>query len=128
MSEGTADKLAIYKSQANAASKKKEKAQEELKRLEDEERAAERAVEQKEKAYAQLRGTKFMKHDDFKQFADGLRAKQAQYKKMQTVIKSVRAERTVLMNTEKVLKTKADEIVVRLKAIEIETGTVGIFV
>jgi len=128
MSAGTEDKLAIYKSQANAASKKKEKALEELSKVEDEERALEKTLDQKEKEYAQLKGTKFMKHDDFKQYAAGLRGKQAQYKRMRGVIQEIKAELTVLLNTEKVLKTKSDEIIVQLKALEIQTGAIGIFV
>ncbi len=127
MSEGTADKLAIYKSQANAASKKKEKAQGELQKLEEDLRSAEKSLDLKEKAYAQAKGTKFMKHDDFKQYASTLRGKQGQYKRMRNEIQEIKAELTVLMNTDKILKSKSDEIIVKLKAIEIETGAFGIF-
>lgn len=128
MSEGTEDKLAIYKSQANAASKKKELALSELKKLEMEERALEKLLEQKEKEYSQLKGTKFMKHDDFKQYAATLRGKQTQYKRMRAVIQEIKAELAVLIGTEKTLKTKSDEMAVQMKAIELETGAVGLFV
>ena len=127
MSEGSEDKLAIYKSQANAAAKKREKAQTELQKLEDEERALEKLLEQKEKEYAQLKGTKFMKHDDFKRYAADLRGKQTQYKKMRNIIQEVKAELTVLLNTEKALKAKSDEIVVQMKAIEVQTGAINFY-
>ena len=128
MSEGTEDKLAIYKMQANTASKKKENALAELKKTEEEVRVLEQALDKKERDYSQLKGTKFMKHDDFKQYAATLRGKQTQYKKMRNVIQEIKAELTVLLNTERVLKAKSDEVIVQLKAIEIQTGAIGLFV
>ena len=128
MSEGTEDKLAIYKMQANTASKKKENALTELKNAEEEVHTLEQALDHKEKEYSQLKGTKFMKHDDFKQYAATLRGKQTQYKKMRNAIQEIKAELTVLLNTERILKAKSDEVIVQLKAIEIQTGTIGLFV
>lgn len=127
MTEGTADKLAIYKSQANAAAKKREKAQEEVTKYEEEVRALEKSLENKEKEYAKAKGTKFMKHDDFKQLAAGLRGKQTQYKKMREVIKEIEAELTILQNTERILRTRSDEIIVQMKAIEVQTGAIGFY-
>lgn len=128
MSEGTEDKLAIYKSQANAASKKKEKALADLKKLEDEERKIEKAFEKKEKEYAQAKGTKFMKHDDFQQYAASLKRKETEYKRMRIALQNIKTEIAVLLNTEKLLKTRSDEIAVQMKAIEVETGNFGMFV
>eukprot|EP01022_Parablepharisma_sp_SALTPOND_P016760 TRINITY_DN2530_c0_g2_i1.p1 TRINITY_DN2530_c0_g2~~TRINITY_DN2530_c0_g2_i1.p1 ORF type:complete len:595 (-),score=144.20 TRINITY_DN2530_c0_g2_i1:119-1903(-) len=127
MNEGTEDKLAIYKSQANAAAKKRERAQAELHKLEEEERALEKVLDQKEKEYTQQKGTKFMKHDDFKRYAADLRSKQAQYKKMRGIIEEIKAELTVLLKTEKVLRTRSDEIIVQMKAIEVQTGAIGFY-
>ena len=128
MSQGTEDKLAIYKSQANAASKKKEKMLEELKQQEEEERGLELALEHKEKEYAQLKGTKFMKHDDFKQYAASLRGKQTQYKRMCNVINEIKAELTVLLTTEKILKNRSEEVIIKLKENEAKTGAFGYYV
>lgn len=71
----TDDKLAIYKSQANAISKKKEKLLEDARKLEMEKMALERAMNDKEDTYAKEKGSKYMKRDDFKQYAANLRVK-----------------------------------------------------
>ena len=60
------DKLAIYKSQATAVSKKKEQKFEEIKKLEVEKMALEKMMADKEAEYAKSRGGKYMKRDDFK--------------------------------------------------------------
>lgn len=127
MAEGTQDKLAIYKSQANAAAKKREKAQTELEAAEKEKRAFERRLEQKENEYTSTKGTKFMKHDDFKRYAAELRNKQLQYKKLCGILQEIKAELVVLMNTEKFLRKGSDAIIVEMKRIELETGAVGFY-
>lgn len=71
------DKLAIYKSQATAVSKKKDSKGEELKKLETEKIALEKLMTDKESEYARTRGGKYMKRDDFKQYAANLRGKNA---------------------------------------------------
>jgi hypothetical protein len=128
MAQSTDDKLAIYKSQANAASKKKEKAFEDLKVAEEEARALERTLDKRERDYAQIKGTKFLKHDDFKQYAATLKGKENQYKQMRATIQEIKNELVVLTNTENILSAKAQEIVTQLKAIELQTGAVGYFV
>lgn len=60
------DKLAIYKSQANAVSKKKDQKTEDLKKLEVEKMALEKTMAEKEENYARNKGSKYMKRDDFR--------------------------------------------------------------
>jgi hypothetical protein len=60
------DKLTIYKTQAQAVSKKKEQKFDELKKLETEKIALEKMMNDKEAEYARTRGGKYMKRDDFK--------------------------------------------------------------
>jgi chromosome segregation ATPase len=60
------DKLAIYKSQATAVSKKKDSKFDEIKKLEMEKLALEKLMSDKESEYAKTRGGKYMKRDDFK--------------------------------------------------------------
>ena len=55
------DKLAIYKTQAATASKKKEQKSEELKSLETEKEALEKMMTEKEQQYILKKGTKYMK-------------------------------------------------------------------
>jgi hypothetical protein len=60
------DNLAVYKSQANGVSKKKEQKHEETKKLEVEKQALEKSLREKEESYAREKGQKFMKKDDFR--------------------------------------------------------------
>lgn len=69
--------MSIYKSQAAAASKKKEQKFDEVKKFETEKIALEKLMNDKESEYAKTRGGKYMKRDDFKQYAANLRGKNA---------------------------------------------------
>lgn len=69
------DNLAVYKSQANGVSKKKEQKHEEMKKLEVEKQALEKQLRDKEESYQREKGQKFMKKDDFRQYAASLRVK-----------------------------------------------------
>eukprot|EP00351_Strombidinopsis_sp_SopsisLIS2011_P003443 CAMPEP_0116887626 /NCGR_PEP_ID=MMETSP0463-20121206/22215_1 /TAXON_ID=181622 /ORGANISM="Strombidinopsis sp, Strain SopsisLIS2011" /LENGTH=65 /DNA_ID=CAMNT_0004550713 /DNA_START=1036 /DNA_END=1233 /DNA_ORIENTATION=- len=60
------DKLAIYRSQANAITKRREQKDEEMKKLEVEKKALEQSMSQKEAEYTEKKGGKYMKRDDFK--------------------------------------------------------------
>ena len=119
------DKLAIYKSQATAVSKKKEQKMEEVKKLETEKMALEKLMNDKESEYAKTRGGKYMKRDDFKQYAANLRGKNAQYKQMKKVIGEIKAEVTVLMRTENILKSRADNLDDFMKGLEKQKGITG---
>lgn len=54
----------------------------------------------KESEYAKTRGGKYMKRDDFKQYAANLRGKNAQYKQMKKILGEIKSEVTVLSRTE----------------------------
>jgi len=54
----------------------------------------------KEAEYSRTRGGKYMKRDDFKQYAANLRGKNATYKQMKKVLTEIKAEVTVLSRTE----------------------------
>jgi intraflagellar transport protein 81 len=60
------DNLAVYKSQANGVSKKKEQKMEEMKKLEVEKITYEKQLRDKEELYLQQKGQKYMKRDDFR--------------------------------------------------------------
>jgi intraflagellar transport protein 81 len=120
------DKLGIYKSQATAASKKKEQKFEEVKKLETEKIALEKLMNDKEAQYAKSRGGKYMKRDDFKQYAANLRGKNAQYKQMKKVLGEIKAEVTVLSRTESILKSRADNLDEFMRDLEKKKGISGI--
>jgi intraflagellar transport protein 81 len=79
----------------------------------------------KEADYAKSRGGKYMKRDDFKQYAANLRGKNAQYKSMKKVLGEIKAEVTVLSRTESILMNRADNLDDFMKQIEREKGISG---
>ena len=74
------DKLAIFKSQAAMLSKKKEQKMQDMKKLDIEKQGLEKVMQDKEAEYARVKGGKYMKRNDFRQYAENLRGKNAQYK------------------------------------------------
>lgn len=76
------DKLGIFKGQAAMLIKKKEQKAQEMKKLEFEKQALEKTMADKESEYARTKGGKYMKRNDFRQYAENLRGKNAQYKQM----------------------------------------------
>ena len=86
--------------------------------METEKIALEKLMNDKESEYAKTRGGKYMKRDDFKQYAANLRGKNAQYKQMKKVIGEIKAEVTILMRTENILKSRADNLEDFMKGLE----------
>jgi intraflagellar transport protein 81 len=79
----------------------------------------------KETEYARTRGGKYMKRDDFKQYAANLRGKNASYKQMKKVLGEIKAEVTVLNRTESILKSRADNLDEFMKGLEKQKGVLG---
>ena len=121
----TDDKLAIYKQQASLVSKKKERALEELKKVEDEQKKVEAEVAKKDQALEKLRGPGYKTKDDFKKYANNLREKTNQYKKMKDELKEIAAEISVLSRTEAILKSRKDGIDLDLRKTEADKGILG---
>ena len=124
-SNPTDDKLAIYKQQASLVSKKKERLLEDLKKTEEEQKKVEGEVARKDQALEKLRGPGYKSKDDFKKYANNLREKTNQYKKMKDELKDIAAEISVLSRTETVLKGKKEGIDGELKKIEMDKGIIG---
>ena len=119
------DNLAIYKTQAAAASKKKENKHEEMQSLEKEKHALEKLMADKEAEYVKTKGTKYMKRDDFKQYAASLRGKNQKYKKMKKELEDIRSELAILTRTEQILKNKAEMNDELMKKLEESKGISG---
>ena len=47
---------------------------------------------EKENEYARTKGSKYMKRDDFRQYAANLRGKNTQYKQMKKVLSEIKSE------------------------------------
>jgi intraflagellar transport protein 81 len=76
------DRLGIFKQQAAMLTKKKEQKLAEIKKMDTEKQALERQLADKEQEYARKKGGKYMRRDDFRQYAANLRGKNTQYKQM----------------------------------------------
>jgi len=60
----------------------------------------------KEREYEQMKGYKFMKKDEFKNYATSLRDKSARFKKLKTELSELRHEVAVLVRTEQLLQAR----------------------
>jgi intraflagellar transport protein 81 len=87
--------------------------------------ALEKLMNDKEAEYAKSKGGKYMKRDDFKQYAANLRGKNAQFKQMKKVLGEIKAEVTVLSRTESILMNRADNLEDFMKQLEKQKGISG---
>merc|ERR1719421_2377024 len=99
-------RLAVYKQQANLVAKKKEMALKDKKVLEDERDTLSKQLSQKEREYEQMKGHKFMKRDEFKNYAASLRDKSAKFKRLKAELSDLRHEVAVLTRSEQILQAK----------------------
>mmetsp|Transcript_45883 Transcript_45883/g.82594 ORF Transcript_45883/g.82594 Transcript_45883/m.82594 type:complete len:673 (+) Transcript_45883:68-2086(+) len=99
-------RLAVYKQQANLVSKKKETVLKEKKALEEDHDSYGKELSMKEREYEQMKGHKFMKRDEFKNYAASLRDKSAKFKRLKAELSELRHEVAVLVRTEQILQAK----------------------
>lgn len=76
----------------------------------------------KESEYARTKGGKYMKRDDFRQYAANLRGKNTQYKQMKKVLTEIKSEVTVLNRTKKILESRAEDLGEFMKDLEKKQG------
>lgn len=98
--------LAVYKQQANLVAKKKEHFLKEKKQLEEDRDVLGKELSMKEREYEQMKGHKFMKRDEFKNYAASLRDKSAKFKRLKAELSELRHEVAVLVRTEQLLQAK----------------------
>merc|ERR1712187_706428 len=94
------------KQQANLVAKKKEGVLKDKKGLEDEVDVLRKDLTGKEREYEQMKGHKFMKRDEFKNYAASLRDKSAKFKRLKAELSDLRSEVAVLVRTEQILQAK----------------------
>merc|ERR1711865_784490 len=123
--EGGDSKLAMFRQQAQLINKKvskKEAAFDEAKAL----RAKLlQEIEEKDALMSELQGPKFMKRDEFKNFATKLRNKPNQSKKMKAELAEIRAETVVLNRTEQLLRGRDTNLNDFLAKQEAKAGVQG---
>jgi intraflagellar transport protein 81 len=79
----------------------------------------------KESEYQRTKGGKYMKRDDFKQYAANLRGKNAQYKKMKQQLKEIKDEVQVLHRTRAILESRAEDMDQFMQDLEQKKGISG---
>jgi intraflagellar transport protein 81 len=99
-------RLSVYKQQANLVAKKKELVLKDKKALEEERDALAKELSMKEREYEQMKGHKFMKRDEFKNYAASLREKSAKFKRLKSELSDLRHECAVLTRTEQILQAR----------------------
>lgn len=99
-------RLSVYKQQANLVAKKKELVLKDKKQLEEERDVLSKELSMKERDYEQMKGHKFMKRDEFKNYAASLRDKSAKFKRLKAELSELRHENAVLLRTEQLLQAK----------------------
>uniref|UniRef100_A0A7S4GQ01 IFT81 calponin homology domain-containing protein n=1 Tax=Oxyrrhis marina TaxID=2969 RepID=A0A7S4GQ01_OXYMA len=106
----TDSRLTIYKQQVNLVAKKKELAEADLKKAEQERETLAAELTQKEKEYEGMKGHKFLNRDEFKQYVNQVREKTQQFKLMKQELSDIRMELHVLDRSAQILQ-KNDAIV-----------------
>lgn len=79
----------------------------------------------KEEQYASVKGSKYIKSDDFRQYAATLRVKNNQFKDMKKVLTEVKSEVAVLERTKQILKDKAGDVDELMSQLEKKKGIHG---
>ena len=87
--------------------------------------ALEKTMTEKEENYVKTKGQKYMKRDDFRQYAANLREKNTQYKQHMKQLDEIKAECTVLQRTKEILKSRAGNVDEFLKELEMKKGVAG---
>jgi len=99
-------RLSVYKQQANLVSKKHALVLKEKKELEEDRDSIGKELSAKEREYEQMKGHKFMKKDEFKNYAASLRDKSAKFKRLKAELADSRHEVAVLTRSEQILTAK----------------------
>ncbi|CAK79733.1 unnamed protein product (macronuclear) [Paramecium tetraurelia] len=119
------DKLTIYKQQAQLVAKKKERAVEDIKKVEEEQQLIEKEVFKKEDQIAKERGPNYKTKGEFKEYANQLKDKKFQYQKLKDELKALQAERSTLERTEQILRKQKTELLKQQQELEKTHGIVG---
>mmetsp|Transcript_15301 Transcript_15301/g.43738 ORF Transcript_15301/g.43738 Transcript_15301/m.43738 type:complete len:638 (-) Transcript_15301:436-2349(-) len=121
----TDDKLTVFKQQANLVGKKKEIALKELKDAEHERSELSQRLSDREREYEERRGHKFLRKDEFKQYAAELREKTAKYKEMKADLNEIRQEVATLTRTEQILQQRDERLAKTVAELEAKRGVAG---
>merc|ERR1712224_264013 len=83
------------------------------------------AIEDKDAILCEMSGPKFMKREEFKQYATQLRSKTNKYKSLKTELTQLQSESVVLNRTEQILKARDENLSEFMSQREQEKGVSG---
>merc|ERR1712224_850362 len=83
------------------------------------------AIEDKDAILCEMSGPKFMKREEFKQYATQLRSKTNKYKSLKLELTELQSESVVLNRTEQILKTRDENVSEFMAQREQEKGVAG---
>jgi intraflagellar transport protein 81 len=119
------DKLGIYRTQVRMVTRKLTEAQFELEEEQAEAADLNTQINDKEAILSELTGPKFMKRDQFREYANELRTKTKKYKTLKAELAAVERESVILSRTEQILKSQADNVQELLDKLEAKAGIQG---
>lgn len=119
------DKLVLFRQQASIIARKKEAAVEEYKTLTDEVAAAEAELEAKREQLKDFDGGVVLREEEFKRYVNKLRGMNTEFKKKKAEISALKAEYGVLVRTEEILRSKADNTDKLIERLERQKGVHG---
>merc|ERR1712226_673968 len=117
--------LDLYRQQAAMVARKLTEAQFELEEHQSETEELKTAIEDKDAILCEMSGPKFMKREEFKQYATQLRQKTNKYKSLKLELTQLQSESVVLNRTEQILKTRDDNVSEFMAQREQEKGVSG---
>jgi intraflagellar transport protein 81 len=122
---GSDDKLKRYRQQSSIVTKKLREKEQELEDVLERGTALKDKVKRQEEVVAELAGPKYMRGEEFKQYANTLRSKTAHYKQLKKELASIRAESVVLSRTEAILKARVPDLDTFLQSYQARQAAAG---
>ncbi|CAE7875338.1 Ift81, partial [Symbiodinium sp. KB8] len=119
------DKLAMFRQQAALVARKRADKELALDKAGMEVEEAEREVEGLEARMSAISGPNYMRRDEFKAYAEGLRKKTATYRALREELNALRSEGVVLSKTVSTLKSRATGVDAVLAKLEEQRGITG---
>jgi len=117
--------LDLYRQQAAMVSRKLTEQQFELEEHQAETEELKSAIEDKDAILCEMSGPKFMKREEFKQYATQLRSKTNKYKSLKMELTQLQSESVVLNRTEQILKARDENLSEFMSQREQEKGVAG---
>jgi|Transcript_49153 intraflagellar transport protein 81 len=125
MSNQDESTLGLFRQQAALVANRKEKFAEELQGLKEAKAKVEEELATRDQEFRGFQGSKILKGEEFKAYANSLRGKSTQYKRLKTELQDIKAELGILQHTEEILNTKHQVLNSSMAQMEEQKGIKG---